>query len=173
MQPDNREDGHTANLERLLAKSPAALAGFAALRSALQSGTLSPRLRACLALVVSEANGCEYCLSRNVARARAAGLDDEAIADARQARSADAPLHAALSYAAGLVYAHGCVTGAETEQLRAAGFTDGDVVEIIAGVTLTLGENYFALAAGLETDGGERVCPLYDTADTARQRDPL
>lgn len=162
MEPDVREGEPTANLERLLAMSPATLAGFAALRGALQGGSLAPRLRTCIALVVSEANGCEYCLSRNVARARAAGLDETTIADARQARSADAAEHAVLAFAEGLVYAHGCVSDRETERLRAAGFSDGALVEIIATVALTLAENYFALAARLQPDGVERVCPLYD-----------
>lgn len=166
-----REHGSTANLERLLAASPAAFAGFAALRGALQGGTLSPRLRTCIALVVSEANGCGYCLSRNVARARAAGLDEVTIAEARQARSPDATIHAALAFAEGLVYAHGCVTAIETERLRAAGLSDGDVVEIIATVALTLGENYFALAARLQPDDAEPVRPLFEDGETDGQRD--
>jgi len=152
-------NGH---LERLLAKSPAALEGFAALRGALQSGDLNPRLRAAIALVVSEANGCGYCLSRNAARARAAGLDDEAIAAARQGRSVDEAERAALAFAEGLVYAHGSVSDAETARLRDAGFGEGEVVEIIATVALVLGENYFALAERLTPEGPERIDPLYD-----------
>ncbi len=159
-----REEGHTANLERLLAKSPAALAGFSALRAALAGGVLSPRIRACIGLVVSEANGCAYCLACNVSRARNAGLDDETIAEARQARSADAAVHAVLAFAEGLVYAHGCVSDAETERLREAGYSDGDILEIIATVSLNLGENYFALATRLaQPKDAERVVPLYES----------
>ncbi len=162
MQRTVHEEGHTVTLESLLAKSPATLEGFAALRGALQSGALSPRVRASVALVVSEANGCEYCLSRNVARARSAGLDDEAIAAARAGRSRDESLRAVLAFAEGLVYAHGNVTDAEVARLRDAGFSDGDTVEIVATVLLTLGENYFALAGRLRPDGSERICPLYE-----------
>lgn len=147
-------------LERLLAKSPAALEGVAALRTALQSGSLAPPLRAAIALVVSEANGCEYCLSRNVARARAVGLDDAEIAEARQGRSPDESVRAVLAFAEGLVYAHGSVSDAEVQRLHAAGFDEGDEVEIVAVVALALAENYFALAAHLAPEG-EPVRPLY------------
>lgn len=71
------------NLERLLRRSPAALDGYFALRGALKNGRLDPQLRARIAIVVSEANGCEYGLSRSIGEARKAGLDRDAIADAR------------------------------------------------------------------------------------------
>jgi AhpD family alkylhydroperoxidase len=159
MRSEVRNRERAANLERLLAKSPATLEGFLALRGALQSGTLAPRLRAAIALVVSEANGCGYCLSRNVARARIVGLDEETIAEAREARSADERVRAALAFAEGLVFAHGGVSDAEVARLKEAGYTEGEVVEIIGIVTLTLSENYFALAARLPDDSGERVLP--------------
>jgi AhpD family alkylhydroperoxidase len=152
--------GHQPKLERMLANSPAAFEGYTALRSALRGGWLPPQLRAGIALVVSEANGCEYCLSRDVERARDAGLTDAAIAEARSGRSEDERVRAVLLFAEGLVFAHGAVTDAELERLRATGLGDAEIVEVIANVTLTLGENYFALAAKILPDG-HRVTPYY------------
>jgi AhpD family alkylhydroperoxidase len=141
-----------ANLERLLGNSPAALEGYRALRSALQGGFLDPRLRHALALAVSEANGCAYGLSRAVAEARTAGFDEDHIVDARQACSPDERTRAALLFGEGLVHAHGGVSDTEIARVRACGYSDGEIVEIIANVALNVMENYFALAARIRPD---------------------
>jgi len=52
----------TPNLFRILALSPDALNGWAALQGALAK-TLDAKLRDGIALAVSQANGCHYCLS--------------------------------------------------------------------------------------------------------------
>lgn len=153
----------SANLERLLANSPAVLEGYLGLRGALWGGFLDSRLRHAIALTVSEANGCVYGLSRTVAEARAAGFDEEQISDARQACSADERTRAALVFVEAMVHAHGCVSDAEVGRLRAAGYGDAEIVEIIGNVALSVMENYFALAARILPDADPVMPLVYET----------
>ena len=59
----NEKYGTVPNLARTLANSPAALQGYLAFGEALESGVLSAKLREQIALTVSAANGCGYCVA--------------------------------------------------------------------------------------------------------------
>lgn len=149
------------NLLRLFAKSDVALEGYLGLRNALARGELDVRLRELIAILVAEANASTYGLSAHVTAARCAGVDDEAIADARQGRAADARTNAALRFVDCLVHAHGSVNDAEVAALRAAGFDDGAVVEIVSNVGLHLLTGYAALCAALPPEDETIVPHVY------------
>lgn len=137
------------NIIRLLAKSHASLEGYLGLRNALARGRLDLRMRVLIAILVAEANGCAYALSAHVATARRAGLDEEVIGDARRGTALDERTDAALRFVNALVHAHGSVNDAELMALRAAGFTDEVIVEIVSNVGLQLLTGYAALCADL------------------------
>jgi AhpD family alkylhydroperoxidase len=148
----------SALLFRLLAKSHASLKGYLGLRSALIHGQLGFRLRDLIAIFVAEANGCVYMLSSHVAAARRAGIDEDAISDARHGRAADARTDAVLRFVNALVHAHGNVNDVEVVTLRAAGVDDGEIVEIVSNVGLQLFTSYAAMCAALPPDN-EPVFP--------------
>lgn len=54
---------------------------------------------------------------------------------------------------------HGAVPDAELARLRTVGYGDGEMVEIVANVGLTVIANYLALTAQLPTEN-ERVAPF-------------
>src|SRR3954468_17864336 len=66
--------GRVPNLYRAMANSPAALDGYLAFRAALVAGRLNARLREQLALLIAEANGCEYCVSAHNLRGIKIGI---------------------------------------------------------------------------------------------------
>lgn len=55
--------GVTPNFMRYLANSPEVLGSYVNFYTALASGLLNAKLHDQIAIVVAEANGCEYCLS--------------------------------------------------------------------------------------------------------------
>jgi alkylhydroperoxidase family enzyme len=59
---------------------------------------------------------------------------------------------AALQFASELVAKRGRATEADVETVRRAGFTDGEIAEIIAHVALNIFTNYFNNTAGVEVD---------------------
>jgi AhpD family alkylhydroperoxidase len=146
---------------RLLANSDASLDGYLGLRNALARGKLDVRLRELIAILVAEANGCTYSLSAHVVAARRAGVDEDAIADARDGRAADAHTDAVLRFVDALVHAHGNVTDAEVASLCALGFDDGAIVEIVSNVGLHLLAGYAALCAALAPNDEPVIPHIY------------
>lgn len=144
--------GRVSNMVRTLANSPSALEGYLAFSEALAKGKLDPKLREGLALVVAEANRSEYCLSSHTEAGKAAGLSAGESADAREGDATDAKFRAALAFARKLVDKRGEVQSGDVARLKAIGYSEGEVSEIVANVALSVFTNYFNHAAGTEID---------------------
>jgi len=143
--------GSTPNLYRLVGVSPAALEGLLGLSGALGKGELSAQTRARIALTVAEANGCGYCLAahtylgKNLMR-----LSDVEMTANRNAASADEKADAAVRFAAALVRERGHVSEAAVQAVKAAGYSDAQLIEIIVHVAVNTLTNYVNEA--LKTD---------------------
>lgn len=144
--------GLTPNLTRTMAQSPAVLEGYLGLSGALGHGTLTAKVREQIALAVSETNHCQYCVSAHTAIGKMVGLNAEDILASRTAQSSDPKTTAALTFAHLLVEKRGEVTDAEVSAVRTAGYTEGEVAEIVANVALNVFTNYFNNVAGTEVD---------------------
>lgn len=144
--------GMVPNLARTMANSPAALQGYLALGEALESAALPAGLREQIALTVSEANGCAYCVAAHCAIGKSVGLSDRELTDARQSESPDSKVSAALRFAKKLVEDRGWVNDAELDRVRRAGYGDGEVTEIVAIVAWKTFANYFNHVAGTDVD---------------------
>jgi uncharacterized peroxidase-related enzyme len=144
--------GRVPNLVATMANSTAVAKAYLGFSQSLAGGTLPARLREQIALVVGEANGCEYCLAAHTALGKGAGLTEQETCDARRATSDDERERAALDFSRKVVQNRGVVNDGEVEQLRAAGYTDGQIAEIVAHVALNIFTNYFNHVAGTEVD---------------------
>ncbi|WP_346909453.1 carboxymuconolactone decarboxylase family protein [uncultured Roseibium sp.] len=135
--------GSVPNLFRLTANSPAALEGYLGLNGALASGTLNPQTRERIALAVAEINGCDYCLSAHSYLAKnLAKLSDAEIAANRQGTSTDPRADAAVRFAVKLVRERGRVSEADVSAVKMAGYSEAEIVEIVAHVALNTLTNY-------------------------------
>jgi uncharacterized peroxidase-related enzyme len=143
--------GVTPNLFRVAAHAPAALEALTSFFGAVGKGRLDARTREAIALAVSEANACDYCLSAHTALGKQAGLDDGAIADARLGKSDDGRRGALLTLARATVERRGRV-GAALDEARRAGVSDAETVELVANVSLTIFTNYLNELAGTDID---------------------
>ena len=145
--------GSVPNMFRLIATSPATLDGYLGLSGALGKGKLGPAMRERIALAVSQQNGCDYCLAaHNYLATNLARLTPEDIAAARQAASDDPRIDAALKFASALVRERGHVSAEEVQAVRDAGYSDGEVLEIIGAVAVDTLTNYVNTALGTEID---------------------
>jgi len=142
----------TPNMTRVMANSPAVLEGYLAFSGALASGSLPAKLREEIALEVGEQNACQYCVSAHTAIGKLTGLTDTEIEQARQARSSSPKHTVALAFARQLVANKGQVTDADFEAVRQAGFSEGEIAEIVAHVALNVFTNYFNIAAEVDVD---------------------
>jgi len=135
--------GMVPNLFATLAHSPAALQAYLQQTEALAAGALAPVLREQLALVTAGVNGCDYCASAHTLMGKGAGLSaGEAASNLRG--HANAPkTQAALDFAKAILHSRGHVTDAQLQAVRAAGFGDADIVEIVSHVAMNTFTNYF------------------------------
>lgn len=144
--------GMTPNLMKTLAQAPAALEGYLNLSGALSTGLLDAKFREQLALAVAQANSCEYCLSAHTTIGKMVGLKPEEVAASRHSQSANPKQDAGLKFAQTLVINRGIVSDATLDAVRKAGFTDGEITEIVAHVALNTLTNYFNHVAQTEVD---------------------
>ncbi|HSM85698.1 MAG TPA: carboxymuconolactone decarboxylase family protein [Candidatus Limnocylindrales bacterium] len=142
----------TPNMTRVMANSPAVLEAYLAFSGALENGALTARLREQLALTVAEADACEYCLSVHSAAGKAMGMTESELRDTRQGKAASARDTAALAFAREIVEKRGIVPEKAVTAVRAAGFSDGEIAEIITHVALNIFTNYFNNVAAVELD---------------------
>ncbi|NNH32619.1 carboxymuconolactone decarboxylase family protein [Rhizobium sp. SEMIA 4085] len=148
-----KQIGSVPNIFRLVSNSPAALSGLTALQGALGKGKLPPATRDRIALTMADANGCDYCLSAHTyTGTKFAKLDETEIEANRRGTSNDPKAAAAVEFARALVDDRGSVASVEIEKVRAAGYSDAEIVEIIAHVALNTFTNYINEALGTEID---------------------
>lgn len=144
--------GATPNMFRAVAHSPAALQAMWGFFGALGGGSIPARLGEQIAVAVADRNDCHYCLAAHTALGRKAGATAEEMSAAQVGESADPATAAALRFALRVVEQRGQIADADVTSLRAAGFTDGQVVEILAHVALNLFTNYVNVAFAVPVD---------------------
>lgn len=153
LQGVNKMLGSVPNMFRITSNSPAALEGHLGLNGALQKGSLKPQTRERIALAVAQINGCDYCLSAHTYLGKnLAKLDDAEIAANRSGASTDPKADAAVRFAVKLVETRGHVDDADVAAVKMAGYSEGEVVEIIAHVALNTLTNYLNAALGTPID---------------------
>lgn len=147
-----KQMGGVPNILGTMARSNAALGAYLGFTGALGKGKLSAKLGEQIALAVAGANGCDYCASVHTAVGGQHGLSSDELTNNLEARSADPRAQAALSFTAKVMRSRGHVTDSDLQAARDAGFSDEELIEIVAHVALNTFTNYFNHVAGTEID---------------------
>lgn len=147
-----RRLGWTPNLFRLMALSPNTLTAFVGLSGAL-SRTMDIATIEAMGMVVSEGSGCEYCLrSHTFLGTRFAKLDAAELELNRRGGSRDPKRAAAVRFARSIADTRGKVSDEDLADVRAAGFTDADIVAIAGLTAQFLFTNFMNNIAQVELD---------------------
>lgn len=153
LQAVKQQLGSVPNLFRLVAVSPAALEGYLGLSGALGKGELPAATRERIALAVAEINGCAYCLSAHTYLGKnLAKLDDSEIAANRSGSSNDPKAAAAVAFAAKVTEQRGKVSAEDVAAVKAAGYSEAQVIEIVQHVALNTWTNYINEVAKTDID---------------------
>ena len=144
--------GMVPNMISTMAQSPTVAKAYLGFSQTLAGGSLSAALQQQISLAVSEADQCNYCLSAHSFLGSKAGLSESDLLDARHGTASDEKTNAALTFARKIVEDRGHVSDEDVEEVRRAGYTDGEIVEIVANVALTIFTNYFNHIADTEVD---------------------
>ncbi len=144
--------GIVPNFLRVIGNSTVALKSFLGLYGIAGAGSLDPLTRERIALAVAEQNACEYCVSAHTAIGGQAGLSGDEMQANRAGTSQDAKAAAAVKFARALVEHKGGVSTEEIMAVRAAGYSDSDLAEIIMHVGMNLITNILGKASRVEID---------------------
>jgi uncharacterized peroxidase-related enzyme len=135
-----------------MASSPVSLQGFVANNGALAKA-LDLKTRERIALAVAQVNGCDYCLSaHSYLGLNLAKITPEEIVLNRKGQSGDAKANAAVEFAAMIVRERGHVAAADIEAVREAGYTDAEIVEIVAVTAENVFTNLLNVVAETDID---------------------
>ena len=144
--------GLVPGIFRLMASSPATLKGYMGLSAAVGE-VVDVKLRERISLALAQVTGCDYCLSAHNYRAiNLARIGPEEIELSRRGGASCPRAAAAVRFALAVFQTGGKVADADLAEVRSAGFTDPQIVEIVALVALNLFANYLAQVAALDID---------------------
>ncbi len=158
----NKQLGVVPTMFRLISLSPAALQGYLGLNGALTKA-LDVRTRERIALAVAQVNGCDYCLSAHTYLSlNLAKIDRAEIALNRNGGSSDPKADAAVRFAAKVAQTRGKVGGTDIDAVKAAGWSDAQLVEIVAVVAENVLTNFVNNVAETDID-----FPIVHASDVA------
>jgi uncharacterized peroxidase-related enzyme len=147
-----RQLGATPNLFKVLAHSPAALDFYTSQTRALAGGSLDPKLREQIALTVAGVNQCDYCASAHTFLGKKAGIPEHDLTDNLTGYATDDKTNVALRFAKTVVENRGRIDDHALQTIRDAGFSEANIVEIIAHIGMNLFTNYLNHIAGTDID---------------------
>ena len=137
-----KQFGFVPNMFAMLASNPTVLDVVMGLQGSL-GRVLDAKTRHTIALAVSEANGCEYCLAvHSYVSAHLGGMSSDDIDLARSGNSIDPKRAAVARFAQRVVETRGKVGDADLAAVRGAGYTDSQILAIVTVAVQTLLTNY-------------------------------
>lgn len=139
----------------VLAESPAALRSYMRLRSELRKGELPHATRERIGLALAERRDDAYTLNQYARTARAAGLGLDEVARARKFTSSDEK-EAALLELLRVTLEHDQLPPHHlVEEAREAGWTDSQLLEALAEMSLAMFQSIVATAAELPLESSD------------------
>lgn len=122
--------GFVPNLYAYYAKNETALGDYLTLQN--RKTTLKAKEKEVINLVVSQFNGCNYCLSAHTQIAQMNGLTEDRILEIRTgAASFDDKLHALAKFVLSTVENKGRADEKAKEEFFAAGYTEANMIDVV------------------------------------------
>lgn len=126
------------------ALAPEALKAVLNAEGVLASGTLSKQEVETIKLLVSELTGCDYCVAAHTLLGKMTGLSPETLKQIRAGQpTGDARRDALVRFVQNLQQTSGTISADEFTAIKAAGYTDAQLVEITLAIALTVFTNTF------------------------------
>ncbi|MER5491405.1 carboxymuconolactone decarboxylase family protein [Streptomyces sp. NPDC002454] len=141
--------GHTGDMVATMAHSPAVLGGYLQLSRAMGRAKLDRGTSERISIAVQARQGCRLCLDAHVDAARARGVDEDEIERARRGTSADPAIAAIIALALRVHREPTSITDEQVDALRAHGYSDRAIADVVGVVALNVLTGAFNLLAGL------------------------
>jgi uncharacterized peroxidase-related enzyme len=152
MEMVNKKLGRVPNMYQVMANSPAVLEAYVKFNGALSTGSLGNKMAELIALSTAEFNSCSYCLSAHNFFSTKVGLTEEQIKEGRAFHAQDEKTLAGLLFVKKILETPKSISTNDIEPLRNIGYSDGDILEIIANVIRNIFTNYINIVSETEVD---------------------
>lgn len=136
----NKALGFVPNLYATIAHSDNGLSKYLDFQNAKTS--LSNKEKEAVNLVVSQVNGCVYCLSAHTVIGKMNGFTDDQIIDLRKGKATDAKLNALVQLAESITKSRGNADAYLVDNFFAQGYTNGNLVDLILQISDKTAMNY-------------------------------
>ncbi len=137
----------------IAAHGPAALKSVLAADAVLASGSLSKRDQETIKLIISGVAGCDYCVAAHSLLGKLAGLKPDELKNIREGKpSGDGKRDALARFVRKLSETSGTVSDEEFAAIKAAGYSDAQLVEISLAFATTVFTNVFNRINDTEID---------------------
>jgi AhpD family alkylhydroperoxidase len=142
--------GEPGPMVRAMATAPVVLRSYLDLNRAMKRSQIDRRITERISLAVHEWLGCDYCLAAHTRAARELGLSDVDIELARQGTATDPKVAALVAFGQQVLAAPAEVSDDQIRALRDFGYSDEQIGEVVALVSLQMLTGAFNLVAGIE-----------------------
>ncbi|WP_426513084.1 carboxymuconolactone decarboxylase family protein [Dactylosporangium sp. McL0621] len=134
--------GFVPNMFKTIASNPTVLEAVTTLQSTLNR-VVDAKTRHSIALAVSQANGCSYCLAMHTyVSSEFGGMSSDDINLSRAGSSVDPKRAAVARFVQQVVERRGQVSDADLEAVRGAGYTDPQILAIVTVAVQVLLTNF-------------------------------
>jgi AhpD family alkylhydroperoxidase len=149
--------GEPGPMVRAMAQAPALLQGYLDLNRAIKRSHLDRRITERISLAVHEWLACDCCLAAHTEAARRLGLSESDIELARQGTATDPKIAAMVAFGQQVLAAPAEVSDEQVDGLRAYGYSDEQIAEVVGLVALQLLTGAFNLVAGIHRATTARI----------------
>ena len=137
----------------IAAHGPAALKSILAADAVLAAGSLTKRDQETIKLIVSGVAGCDYCVAAHSLLGKLAGSKPDELKNIRDGNpTGDAKRDTLIRFVRKLAQSSGTVSDEDFAAIKAAGYTDAQLVEISLAFATTVFTNVFNRINDTEID---------------------
>ena len=146
--------GTVGDMVATMAHSPAVLGGYLGLSKAMRRAKLDRATSELISIAVQEQQGCGLCLASHIEAAKSLGVADYEIELAQLSTASRPELAAIIALGLQVYRAPASITDEQVEELRALGYSDRAIADVVGVVSHNIITGAFNLVAGL-TPGEE------------------
>ncbi|MDV8006900.1 MULTISPECIES: carboxymuconolactone decarboxylase family protein [unclassified Rhodococcus (in: high G+C Gram-positive bacteria)] len=148
--------GQVGDMVAAMAHSPAVLGGYLQLSRAMKRAKLSRKITERISIAVQVQQGCAVCLEAHVVAAHAHGVEADEIERARAGTSADPAIAAMIDFGLRVYREPASISDEHIAGLRAHGYGDREIADVVGIVALNVLTGAFNLVAGVKPDEPDR-----------------
>ncbi len=135
--------GFVPNLMATLSESPASVAAYSTLMSIFEKSDFTPTEKQVVLMTNNRLNGCYYCMAAHSTVSKMQGVSDSDIETLRNGTSfGDPKLEAIRVFTEQVFHTRGNVSDVDVDAFIGAGYTKGNVLEVVLGTGLKVLSNY-------------------------------